>query len=217
MKVIRQREIFAVGACLVPALVVLAFLSYQDLYDPSIFTRDPMAVASILSQRDNIYGVACCKSYFGAVSTLGIIMWSGVAVLCFTMAVHLRRRAETWFYAVAFVLTTFLALDDAFMLHEHFDGAGILIKLLLHAFRGFLVFALLACLWMMGGSRYTLLLLASLGFFVASILIDTVETTTWHMFVEDSLKFIGIALWLSFFVAHTLRFLSEQLERAVRR
>lgn len=189
-------------------LIALALTAAQ----PTLFTRDPLVVAMILMNEGNDYGIGCCQMLFGAVSTIGVMLWSGAAALALALGVgHLGAPGQAMrgaFFVLAALLGAFLALDDGLMLHEQVATTSIS-GLWLHAVRGALTLAMLALLWASGGSRDVPVLLLSLGCLAASVLIDRHETTHANIFLEDSLKFLGISLWASFFLSEAVRSVSR--------
>ena len=64
----------------------------------------------------------CCHSYYGFVSTAGIILWAATAAVSLFSATLLFLKGAagrvTMFPLLAGMLTAWIALDDAFMLHE---------------------------------------------------------------------------------------------------
>ncbi len=190
----RMKSLFATlaGAVLLIGLGAGA-VSWTTGTPLSHLTRDPTAVL----------GGRC---YIGLVSTAGLLVWAAAAGVCFLAAALLAgsdNRARRFLLASGGV-TLFLALDDAFLIHEEIlcvhlglsqsliYGIYILvIAVYLLSFAGFILrtdfLVLLLAVFFLG---------LSLGLDVLSDHFD--HTSDLETFVEDMLKLTGILFWLSY-------------------
>ncbi len=154
----------------------------------------------------------CCHSYYGFVSTLGIMVWSATAGVCLFAAILLglqwRGDAALRFAASAGLLTGAVALDDALLLHEvAFPSFGIPQNAVLATYLLLGVLYLLAS-WRIILKADLVLLAAAGSAMVLSIGVDTVFHSLDPRVValEDGAKFFGIVCWAAFHIS-TLAFL----------
>jgi hypothetical protein len=165
---------------------------------------------------------SCGTPSTGLVSMLGLFGWAAAAgIALFTFAVVRSRETALmgWFFLAAGLLTLFLLVDDAFLLHEEIlpYGFGIrerYVKL------GYIA---IAAAFGLGFFRILIrnnvgLLAAAITFFAASVLCDTPmlmqsiglwESATAIYLVEDGSKFIGIILWLAYLAKTALQSLDR--------
>jgi hypothetical protein len=158
--------------------------------------------------------------FTGFVSQFGLMLWSASLTICLFALVMLHRQqgdfsASKHFLVYGTVLTTVLALDDIFLFHEevapiylHLDeliifGVYIIVGV------GFVLFNWREIL----SSEYALLILA-LALFATSIALDAIPKEAlppryfWEqleLFLEDALKFAGIATWLLYFARYAIQ------------
>lgn len=178
------------------AVTGVSLLSRQFEVPLSYFTRDPAAITET-------------AFYIGALSSLGVALWSATAAICFFGAAILvrspRHQYDARFFLSSGLISSMLALDDAFLLHEtffplylQFPERGIyLVYLLLVS--GFLFYFRAYIL----ETDYLLLFLAFMFLgsgLVVEFLLPFSELET---FAEDSLKFFGILFWLGYFARAT--------------
>lgn len=162
--------------------------------DTSDLLRDPLAVLE-------------ANPLTGFLSNLGIVLWSASAGACFLAALVLRSD-ESRFFLWSGVLTTVLAVDDLYQLHEAVIpyvlgidqrlvvlGYVALVALYVWRFRKILL-----------ETEYTLLVAAGIGFGV-SIGTDLLPVEIWRSslgplvrLAEDGGKFFGILFWLAYFL-----------------
>jgi hypothetical protein len=179
-------------------LVAVAIVSAVSGIPPGKFTRDPAALMD-------------AHPLLGAISNLGIMLWSAAAAIVLFTAGVLRRKAwdrELIGYLVASgAITLLLGFDDLFMLHEellprYFHAPETLV---------YLVYIALVLSWLVRFRELILhtdylLLAAALGFFTVSVAMDRFPDAwliTWpYLFlIEDGFKLIGIVSWLAYFVS----------------
>lgn len=84
-----------------------------------------MALWDLLGVRENltadVAATAHVEPWTGAYSTFGLIVWGIMIGALLLAAVVMRRRGDRqafWFFAVTTSLAGYLAVDDAFLLHE---------------------------------------------------------------------------------------------------
>lgn len=143
--------------------------------------------------------------YVGFLSQSGILLWAAAAAVCLTVAATLHAygggRAERRFFVSAGLLTVFLCLDDAFMLHDVVlpDHLGIPEQAVYAAYVG-LVLAFLGVFFGRILESEYLVLGVAFVFFAVSILADIRELPWLDPFLlEDGAKAIGIVAWLTYF------------------
>lgn len=159
----------------------------------------------------------CCHVYYGMVSNLGIMVWTGTAAICLFAALVLIGRQDAasrdraLFALVAGLFTGWLALDDAFLVHEKvFPALGLPQGAVLLTYAG------LAFLFALYARRVVfhvdlVLFVLAIGFLAASVLIDHFHhgLTNNAIILEDGAKFIGICCWATFHAAAMARFLGD--------
>lgn len=156
---------------------------------PTILSRDPASVTG-------------SPVYIGMLSTFGIMLWSGAATICLFGAAIARPgkpgRANRVFLLASGVLTLLLGLDDAFLLHEEILPARGIPEPAVYSSYVALTGAYLLFFCRILSTDY-LILAAALFFLGLSFVTDIFPLFRLPPFVEDSLKFIGIAFWLVYF------------------
>lgn len=159
--------------------------------------------------------------YYGALSSLGALIWAAGAVACFFGATIMSRRSRdrAWmgFLLALGSLTTLLALDDLFMLHE------VVLPRLLGVRQRFIVvgYVVLAGLFLIRHRKLIFqteypLLVAALGFFSVSVLSDGVQTRVdlpFHYGIEDGGKLLGILGWTVYSVRLSMGRVLDAVER----
>ncbi len=142
------------------------------------------------------------------------MLWSATAAVCLfagCVFARMNARALMWFALSAGLLNGWLALDDAFLLHENvLPYFGIPQNLVLATYVA-LALAYAAASWrIILAADYVILLVAGVAVAV-SLLVDTVFSSLVPslVYIEDSAKFFGIFSWASFHIT-TLYFLVTQ-------
>lgn len=195
-------------AVIVPALFVTS-LFFQPWVEPRWLFLDTITAVELSGD--------CCHVYFGMVSNLGIMLWTGTAAVCLFAALVLSggrdavSRDRAPFALIAGLFTGWLALDDAFLVHEKvFPALGLPQGSVL------LAYAILAFLFALYARRIVfqvdvILFFLAIGFLATSVMIDHFHhgLTSNAIFLEDGSKFIGICCWATFHVAAMARFLGE--------
>lgn len=187
------------AATLLLPVTFLAAVLLQPWAEPKWMFLDPLTAAELSGD--------CCHTYYGFVSNLGIMLWSATAAVCLFSAIlfvaQKRDIALVWFAASAGLLTGWLALDDAFMVHEVvFPSFGIPQNAVL-AF-----YVVLGGLYGLTSWRtifrqdWPLLFVAGSAL-ALSMLVDTVfhSLVPSLVYLEDSAKFFGICAWAAFHIS----------------
>jgi uncharacterized membrane protein YgdD (TMEM256/DUF423 family) len=196
-----------IGAILiVPFLVLMAALLAHVFGNVpfTVITRDPMAtmVGDPLTGAQSVVGVG--------------IWWLAAGICLFASAVASRSRvppAVRSFLLWSGLLTAVLVLDDAFMFHDDLASRifGLRERYVMLAYGVLLAAYLLRFRKVILRTEW-LLLVGALAFFASSIGLDLynqnsclefvtpTETCDWSMFVEDSLKLLGIVFWSAWLI-----------------
>jgi len=202
----------AVAASLlaVGQLSLLLIVAMQQHVPLERLLRDTLAVAEEYP--------GCCHVYDGLVSNIGVLIWFGsAAVTGFSALILLSQEKdfrEIVPLAAACAISTWLTLDDFFMLHESVlphvglpQSATLVIYVVLVA--GYLVLAGRAIL--APAPALAFLMLATLG---ASAGVDILadhelgavsewlhENPRLELLLDDGFKFLGIGFWFSLHLA----------------
>lgn len=193
---------------LLPTLF-LAAVVFQPWVDPKWMFLDPLTAAELSGD--------CCHSHFGFVSTAGIILWSATAAIgLFSALVLLLQgfaRRIILFPLLSGILTGWIALDDAFLLHETvFPSFGIPQNLTIASY------IILAGVYFLVNWRFILkydfwILALGAGTLALSIVVDVIfhSLNPYLILLEDSAKFFGIFCWVSFHITTFAKLLSEAI------
>ena len=184
--------------CLSYWLIVLvagvAILSFQKDVSADYLLRDASVIMG-------------APPYVGMISNIGIMMWVAAgSIFLFVGYVLLNRHGLN--HAAAFVLAfglfaLVLAVDDLFRLHERVFPRYLGIpENLVYATYAVMVATMLLSFRRLIFDTDHLLLAAALVFFGISLAVDmgAVEALPYRFVVENVTQFIGITLWLSYFV-----------------
>ena len=190
-----------------PATIILFIVAVVALaleLDMGEIFRDPAQVRSF-------------DPMLGAMSSLGVILWWSTAAVCFFAFALARRfglaRSIQVFLATSALLTTLLAIDDQFLLHDLLASR----YLGLRERHVMLVYLVLAIGYLALNVRIIrrsewLVLLSALLFFAGSIGTDFLyqeaitdadaigEGFDVGLFIEDGFKFLGIAAWSTYLI-----------------
>ena len=152
-----------------------------------------------------------CHSQYGFVSTLGIMLWVTIAANALFLTIFsLATRcggAVFWLAVSAFFLNGWLALDDAFLLHETVLPAfGVPQNTVLAAYASLAVIYLVTNLRPLLKGDVWLLIIGGLAL-VASLAVDTLfhSLDPRLVLLEDSAKFFGLFCWTAFHVSLFLK------------
>jgi hypothetical protein len=167
--------------------------------------------------------------YSGAISQLGLLLWSAATTLCFFTYFSLKktdgvRKESLNFMLSSGLLSGYLMLDDTYMLHEEFfpDYLKIIPEQMVIIILGI---SMLAYLFFNRNEilrgDYSLMLLAFM-FFGISVTLDAIPTHLYgniyflekieHLF-EDGAKFSAIVTWVTFYARYSFQQLSKQFSQ----
>ena len=194
---------------LLPALFLTAVV-FQPWVDAKWMFLDPLTAAELSTD--------CCHSHYGFVSTAGVILWAVTAatsLLCAAVLAITRSPLKiVLFPLLAGLLTTWLTLDDAFLLHETVLPAfgvpqnGVLALYVLLAGAYFWtnwknIFKY--DFWILGMGAAAL---------ATSLAVDTIfhSLEASLVLLEDSAKFFGIFCWTSFHVTTFAKILVAKID-----
>lgn len=186
---------------IIPSLIILVIVLFQPWVDPKLMFFDPLVAAEVADE--------CCSVAFGFMSQLGIMIWIATASICLFSGILMifdeTLKKFSSFALSAGILTGWLAIDDAFLLHEKvFPILGVSQNVVLSSYI-LLTLIYLAMSWrIIINSDYLLLILGGIGFTV-SLLIDIVLHTPIWVYLEDSGKFFGICCWAAFHISTLAR------------
>ena len=199
-------------ATLVLPALFLGAIVFQPWVDAKWMFLDPLTAAELSSD--------CCHSHYGFVSTSGIILWAATASISLFAAALLFIAGTVGqlirFPLLAGLLTGWLTLDDAFLLHETVLPAFGVPQNAVIAFYVVLAFAYFAANWKYI-LKYDFWVLAMGAFALSiSIAVDTIfhSLDSNLVLLEDSAKFFGIFCWTSFHVTTFTKILSEKATTA---
>lgn len=188
----------------VPTLFLAAVIM-QPWEDPKWMFLDPLTAAQLSND--------CCHTHYGFVSLLGVMLWVATAAAGLFTAIVLfltsNRSAEFRFALTSGILTGWLALDDAFLLHETVGPAFGIPQNGLLGLYATLALAYVASSWRVILS-YDFWLL---GFAGSCLVVSLGVDVGFHsldpmlVLVEDSAKFMGIFAWAVFHISTLVRIL----------
>lgn len=194
---------------LLPTMFLSAVV-FQPWVDPKWMFLDPLTAAELSGD--------CCHSHYGFVSTAGVILWaSTAAVALFTALVLIMMRTKTeivFFPLLCGLLTGWIALDDAFLLHETVLPAfGVPQNAIIATYVMLALFYFAFNLRQIFKRDFWLLVMGA-GALATSIAVDVIFHSLNPMLVllEDSAKFFGIFCWASFHMTSFAALLKEHNE-----
>lgn len=187
-------------------------------FTPAILILAIVAVGSVLFEitipemTKDISATAGANPLWGFLSNFGAFLWCSTAAICaFAGLLCLQSGGKRPFCFMLFsaLLSGYLLFDDFFLFHEHLaeQHLGVDEKIVL-ASLGISLFTYL--LYFRNDILRTrfVMLLTALGLLSFSVVVDVIfedwllNLGDWGFFVEDGLKWLGIAAWCSYYV-HT--------------
>ncbi|MGI9597929.1 MAG: hypothetical protein ACR2QK_17320 [Acidimicrobiales bacterium] len=181
--------IWFLGCLLLVGLVVQNQVPYDELLlDPNSLNRAPW--------------------YTGLVSNLGILGWTTATAAGYFgswIARYGNRPAASTMLGRGAVLSTVLLLDDLFQLHVAVEPLFGISKPVVYLCYLIVAGWWVATQWREIGRTRSELLLASVGAFGASIVIDQLGATVpgldqqTSLLLEDACKFLGVLAWAQYF------------------
>jgi hypothetical protein len=184
-------------------VIIAAYLvSVIKEVPPGFMTTDPLQTAEF-------------PWYTGLLSNLGVILWSVSIGCAFSIAILLPNNRQVAHFLIATgTLSIVLVIDDMFRLHDSF----FLSRLNIPEYFTFFIYGLILSIYLVSFYRVILsdisfiLLTGALLFFGASIILDMFTPySSIETFIKGSLKFIGIALWLTYNFVFVVR-MSKQMK-----
>ena len=200
----------------VPALALLALAVFV-----SVTTE--VSMAQLMRDTASFAGV---PPYTGALSMVGVLLWSAAATVCFFSASLLRGREGSRrvvrFLAASGALTTVLMLDDAFQLHENAGRIGLSPHLVFLGY-GMAAAALFWTYRDLARTSEPVLLTLTGVLFALAVGSDVLHDLGWlnsfgadsmaiAILLEDGLKLLGIVSWLNAYVWISLGYLRAAAE-----
>jgi hypothetical protein len=205
-----DRRLLVVAAFILPALLLAAVLIAH--------VGAGLALEEATEDMAQLAGV---HPLTGFVSTIGVVLWWSAAIVClFASAVTVPRDpdgSQRSFLLWSGVITAILALDDLFLFHEdlaqRYLGLGQRHIVIAYATVAALYVARFRSVLRASPERWMLGL--SVGLLAASLATDyiherfifdrTGEYVGGLVYVEDTLKLLGISAWSAFFIRHGYR------------
>ncbi len=177
-------------------IIFLLIVSLQPWVNPKWMFLDTVTAAE--------YSDDCCHVYYGFVSNLGIFLWVATASVCLFSATIILQwknaKALFRFAVTAGVFSAWLAMDDAFLLHEIvFPKIGVPQFLVLAVYVLLAVAYILASWRVIFSSEYWILMLGVGGVAISlgvDQLFHSLDPTI--VIIEDSAKFFGLFCWFAF-------------------
>jgi hypothetical protein len=176
---------YTVAAVLVATVAIAIVLIAAELAGEDVekLTGDVVSTASV-------------HPWTGFLSTLGLLAWAACFGVCALAAAVLRMRGDQRapFFAVTALLLAYLALDDAYLIHEYLadDVIGVPQPVVYTALAAVIVYTGRRFRRVVAATDVRLLAIA-LGALSASVAIDVVEQQLHLAGVEEWLKLSGLA------------------------
>lgn len=170
----------------------------------STLTRDPAAILNT-------------HIFYGILTFAGIICWAAAAATGLLVSLVIPRSLDTqamrMFFLSEALLSLILLADDLLLLHERvLPQLGVPEQLVVMGYLLLLLLFLFYFRWQIIASDYILLLLALAGF-AGSVVIDQIfEFSEAAIFIEDSMKFVGVLFWMTYFANYAIHFLRSHLQ-----
>lgn len=175
---------------IIPTTVIFILFKLRTNLSLDLLTRDPLIITN-------------GRFYIGMISNIGILFWCACAAICLYSSAllkkHNRSREISKILGFSGLFTSFLMLDDLFMLHENFYYYTGINHLLILAYLVFVVVFFVKNIKVIKKTEFVILL-AAMGFFSLSIVYDAFESNNLPIFVEDVFKFLGITTWFTYFL-----------------
>lgn len=167
--------------------IIIIYFGLQKNIRPGTLTIDVQALVNV-------------PFYYGAISTIGVLMWCASSTLCFfgSMILYkINNFPKSNFLLLAGIISLFLMVDDQFLLHEYVVPGylGIDEVFVLGLYPLLIGFYFIRYYKDILTSQF-LVLVSGLSLLALSIFIDMFLTVP--AFLEDGFKFIGIAGWFAY-------------------
>ncbi len=182
-------------------VIVLFTIAYKGDFSFAIFSRDPIQILN-------------GKPFYGVLSNIGAIVWSGTAAILFYSYFVSKRNGvaarRSLLLLISGVLTTCLLIDDLFLMHDVVFPEYLHInEKVLYSFYGLMVIAIFYFFFSIVKKTDYLFLILSFGFLGCSVFTDVLVDLGIHIpyyfTVEDGFKFLGIISWSVYFIRTSFR------------
>ena len=187
-----------------PVIYLFSILLLIAIAGASLYTQLPAERFT-----KDIASIAGLHPTSGILSSLGVLTWCITASICFFAALFLHKMRRYPEYSLLFntgLLTSYLTLDDAFLIHERLapDILRIDEKVVYAILLVFILFYLKSFWLTILRTRYSLFI-ASLILLGSSLILDVLPWPEellggWQYLLEDGLKWLGIVSWCIYFV-----------------
>ncbi len=193
----------------VPAITVMLIVLIQDVIPPILAFHDPVTIET---PRGPDY---CCFGYYGAISNVGVMLWTSSAAVCLfaglVLATSLGFTVKSCALIAGGALTGVLAVDDLFLLHDDllpFHGIDEKLTFAVYG-AGILSYLFFFRNAVLDGNIVMLTL--SLFFFGVSTVADLFQHAADQQLVliEEITKFFGVVFWAGFHVFFAARALAD--------
>jgi hypothetical protein len=195
----RKGSIITMVKIYLPGVIFLGLMVTFSLLNDfhfSFLSRDPVQILEV-------------PPYIGIVSNVGILMWCSAAAIIFYSAKLVSQAGKPKirknFLIVSGLITMMLMIDDLFLFHD------VVFPVYLHigenvffAFYGISVCAMIYFFRELILKTDYILFMLSFGFLGSSAISDSLAAMgfigKYAMALEDSLKFMGILSWFSYYL-----------------
>jgi hypothetical protein len=151
--------------------------------------------------------------YTGGIASLGFLLWSATAAFLFMGAVLLHRQSrKARFLLSAGTITSIVALDDAFQLHNAVSDHLGIPEIILYAAYFLLILAFLLYFFGEIVAETDFPLLAAAMLFMGVSIAYKVSLENFLM--EGGFKLLGITFWLAYFSRTAVAFVKEHMRPA---
>ncbi|MCF6211861.1 MAG: hypothetical protein L3K24_14560 [Gammaproteobacteria bacterium] len=209
MGLIYSRQLLVTFIPAIFILLIAAIISMLFNIDMSLITRDVTAIGKM-------------HPLSGVLSSLGIILWCVAASICFFSAMvigNIKQINSFWFLLNSAFLSTYLMIDDLFLLHENLFPIylGVNEKMVLVILGSVVFYYIATYRYLILNTKYSVLLLAMI-FLSISVFVDIIVGSWlysighWIFFIEDGFKWLGIVSWCSYYVHTSLQIIRVQQE-----
>lgn len=178
------------------AAALATFAGLQPFVDPRLLFLDP-AIAGVVSGE-------CCRSWYGFMSTLGVLIWIAAGAVTLFAGVVMKRygveRVIWRMLVLAGLISLCFGVDDVYLIHENVApklGVPQIVVLVAYAFAAAIYIDLS---WRRILAFNPVLFLAAGGFLAGSLAIDQIAPAgaVATIAFEDGFKFVGIVAWATF-------------------
>ena len=208
MKYITKRQLLITYIPAILILLTVAIASVKTQTNITFYIRDVAAITNV-------------HPMVGVLSNLGIFLWcvaASVTLFAAFIVRHFEQLNIFKFLLSSSLLSTYLMLDDAFLIHE-----VLAVQYLgMHEKAVLFILGFATLVYLVSFRKIILLtnykiLIASFVFLAISILTDGIldpwfwSLGDWEYFIEDAAKWLGIVSWCSYFIQTSYLYIIESL------